>query len=425
MAQAGVFLEHDQFNCSICLDVLKDPVTIPCGHSYCKGCITGYWDQDDFLGVYGCPQCRQTFSPRPVLGRNTMLADIVEKLKNTGFRDAPSEDSLAALGDVECDVCTGRRNKAVKSCLVCLASYCESHIQPHYESLAFQKHSLVAPFSRLQEKLCPHHDKLLEVFCRTDQHCICYLCLTDKHKGHDTVLAVAEMKDKKNELGEVQRCSQQAIQEREKELDRLKQSMTTLTLSAQAALVESERIFTELVASIERRRSEVKELIRAHERAAMGHADVLLRQLEKEISELKKRDSELLRLTQTEDHISFLQGCHSVRVQPAHADMPKVNPNPSFSPVIGVMSEFQALLEDVCQGGSVNISETVKDITVVECPKPKTDIEPAQATAEIAPVFGLNIPAPTFLGGQVPGFTFSNFGTRPSGSRIKVRRRRR
>ncbi|KAI4871307.1 hypothetical protein NFI96_007662 [Prochilodus magdalenae] len=314
MAQAGVFLEQDQFNCSICLDVLRDPVTVPCGHSYCKACIKGYWDQDDYLGIYGCPQCRQSFAPRPVLGRNTMLADVVDKLKKTGLgcssgvpEPPTSEPTVAEPGDVECDVCTGRKNKAFRSCLVCLASYCETHLKPHYESPAFQKHRLVPPSSKLQDSLCPRHDKLLEVFCRTDQHCICYLCLTDEHKGHDTVLASAEMSDKKNALAEMQRNSQQMIQEREKELQDLRQATQSLTLSAQAALDESERIFTELVCSIERRRTEVKELIRAQERAATGQAGELLRQLEREVAELRKRDAELGQLVQAEDHISFLQ----------------------------------------------------------------------------------------------------------------------
>uniref|UniRef100_A0A3P9PS83 FinTRIM family, member 67 n=1 Tax=Poecilia reticulata TaxID=8081 RepID=A0A3P9PS83_POERE len=195
MAQGGVVLDKDQFNCSICLDVMKNPVTIPCGHSYCSDCIQNYWDQDDFLGVFVCPQCRQSFSPRPVLARNTMLTDVVEKFKTTTLQAAsvPRDNRcLAKADDVECDVCTGRKSKAVKSCLVCLASYCDVHLQPHYESAAFKKHKLVSASKRLQETICPQHDKLLEVYCRTDRRCICYLCLTDEHKGHDTVLAEAE-----------------------------------------------------------------------------------------------------------------------------------------------------------------------------------------------------------------------------------------
>ena len=198
MAHAGVVLDKDQFNCSICLDVLRDPVTIPCGHSYCSDCIKNYWDQDDYLGVYVCPQCRQNFNPRPVLARNTMLADVVEKFKKTGLQEAgaPSKQSFAEAEDVECDVCTGRKNKAVKSCLVCLASYCELHVQPHYESTAFKKHRLVSASKKFRETICGRHDKLLEVYCRTDRQCICYLCLTDEHKGHDTVLAEEEMQQK-------------------------------------------------------------------------------------------------------------------------------------------------------------------------------------------------------------------------------------
>ncbi len=62
MAESSISVVQGQFNCSICLDLLKDPVALNCGHSYCMSCITGYWDQDDQKEVYSCPQCRQTFS---------------------------------------------------------------------------------------------------------------------------------------------------------------------------------------------------------------------------------------------------------------------------------------------------------------------------------------------------------------------------
>ncbi|XP_051557682.1 finTRIM family, member 67 isoform X2 [Myxocyprinus asiaticus] len=417
MAQAGVFLEHDQFNCSICLDVLKDPVTIPCGHSYCKGCIKGYWDQDDNLGIYGCPQCRQTFAPRPVLGRNTMLADVVEKLKKTGLHAGPttSDPSQAKPGDVECDVCSGKKNKAFKSCLVCLASYCETHLQPHFESPAFQKHSLVSPSKKLQEQMCFRHDKLLEVFCRTDQQCICYLCLTDEHKGHDTVLATIEMNEKKNALVEMQRISQQRIKEREKELADLRRAAQMLTLSAQTALDESERIFTELVCSIERRRTEVKELIRGQERAAVNQAEAVLHQLEQEITELKKRHTELGELFQTEDHIAFLQ--------PVPVDLPAITFEPNFGTVMTAVSEFQALLDDVCQGGFGNISEKVNDVTIIQSTIPKADSNLAIATPLLFGQTGQNpftINAPTFS-----PFPLSSNGSRALSSRQRLHPRRR
>uniref|UniRef100_A0AAZ3Q1D7 Fish virus induced TRIM protein n=1 Tax=Oncorhynchus tshawytscha TaxID=74940 RepID=A0AAZ3Q1D7_ONCTS len=227
MAQQGVLLDQDQFCCSVCLDLLKEPVTIPCGHSYCRSCIEGCWDQDVLKGVYSCPQCRETFIPRPNLRKNNMLAEVVEKLRKTGLQAAPPPAlCYAGPGDVVCDVCTGtRKQKALMSCLACLASYCETHLQPHYESPAFKKHKLVKATAQLQEKICSHHDKLLEVYCRTDQQCICYLCTMDEHKGHDTVSAAAERTEKQRQLGMSQQKVQQRFQEREKELKELQQAV--------------------------------------------------------------------------------------------------------------------------------------------------------------------------------------------------------
>lgn len=183
------------FSCSICLDVLKNPVTLHCGHSYCMDCINGCFDQEDQSGIYSCPQCRHTFNPRPVLKKNTVLVDLMVKMSVRAQSNMRVKDE-AGPGDVECDFCTVRKLKAVKSCLVCLASYCATHLQPHYKSAAFKRHKLVEVSASIQEKICSKHDKLLEVYCRSDGQCVCLLCVMDEHKGHDTVSAAAERKDK-------------------------------------------------------------------------------------------------------------------------------------------------------------------------------------------------------------------------------------
>ncbi|XP_074545573.1 finTRIM family, member 67 [Halichoeres trimaculatus] len=445
MAQAGVVLDKDQFNCSICLDVLRDPVTIPCGHSYCSECIENYWDQDDYLGVFACPQCRQNFNPRPPLARNTMLADVVEKFKKTGLRDAAPtvNQSFAEPDDVECDVCTGRKNKAVKSCLVCLASYCDVHVQPHYESAAFKKHKLVSASKKLQETICARHDKLLEVYCRTDKQCICYLCLTDEHRGHDTVLAETEIQQRQKELGDMKQSSQIKIHQREKEAQELRQAIFSLTRSARSAAEESDAIFTELIRAIELKRFEVRELIKAQEKTAVSQAEQLLEKIQKEIAELKKNEAELDKLSHTDDQIHFLQSCQSLRAPPVLSALPSVTIDPSltFGPVLTAVSDFKVLLQEVCQGGFVSIYERVRDVIIVapENSAVQFDTNPPSEGAsavqmeatQMIPTPGLNqIPVNhlnPFLnpGLSVPTFTLSPFGPKySSGSRQRHLQRR-
>ncbi|ROJ30456.1 Tripartite motif-containing protein 16 [Anabarilius grahami] len=443
---------QDEFLCPVCLDLLKDPVAIPCGHSYCKICITGFWDQEDQMRVYSCPQCRQTFSPRPALALNTMLAEVVEKLKK---RKLPA-DCYDGAGDVQCDVCTERKHKAVKSCLVCLNSYCQNHLEQHESFFKRKRHNLTEATGRLQEMICQKHDKLLEVFCHTDQKCICVLCI-DEHKNHDTVSAAAQRTEKQerynnalthtrsivertigqlkrrfyclhselriepsrackiivacvvlfnmsktysafgeedeleeegheaeeaheanhlqqdfqqagfvvrdaiHQLKETQRLFQQRIQQRQKDLQQLREVVESHKRSAQTAVEDSERIFTELIRSIERSRSEATQRIRDQEKTAVSRAEGRLERLEQEINDLRRRDTELEQLLHTQDHIHFLQSSQSLSAPPESTDI-NDRPFSSLSSFDGVRESVHQLrdkLEDFCKEELKKFSDRV------------------------------------------------------------------
>ncbi|XP_062864488.1 E3 ubiquitin/ISG15 ligase TRIM25-like [Trichomycterus rosablanca] len=310
MAESKIPVTQDEFSCSVCLETLRDPITTHCGHSFCMVCINNCWDQEDDKGTYSCPQCRQTFTPRPVVSKNIILTGVVENLRKRKFQDPlPSGPE-----DVECDSCTRKKYKAVKSCLVCLASFCETHIQLHYESPAYKKHKLVEASRRLKEQICSQHYKLLEVYCHTDQQCICMLCTMDDHKGHDTISAAAERTEKQKQLLEIQRKFQEKIQNREKEICELIIAVESHKCSAQTAVKNIERICTELINSINRRCSELKDLIRDRETAEVSRAEKVLKQVEQQIVELERKDAELEQLSHTEDPVHFLQNVKSLDV---------------------------------------------------------------------------------------------------------------
>lgn len=359
----------DYFNCSLCLNLLRDPVAIPCGHSFCMDCISGYWNEADYTGIYICPQCKITFTQRPVLRPNATLSMVAEKIKKSGLTlnlSTSQGNIYAGPSDVPCDFCSGKKLKAVKSCLNCLASYCEKHSKPHYESATFKRHKLVEPLVNLDRKICPQHQKSLELFCRTDQMCICAICTVSEHRGHDIVSAEAERGEKQKLLGISQAEIRQKCQERVKELEELKTAVDSLKNSAQRAMVDSQKMFEDMIRSIERMRSEVTKLIGINEKAAFNQAEALIERLELEIDELKKKETGLKQLYSTEDHIHFLQNFNYLCTPTDDSFIPRVTVNPDFSfgAVRKAVAEIKDRLEEFGREELHKISKSVNEVPV-------------------------------------------------------------
>ncbi|XP_035522208.1 finTRIM family, member 82 [Morone saxatilis] len=359
----------DYFSCSLCLNLLRDPVAIPCGHSFCMDCISGYWNEADYTGIYICPQCKITFTQRPVLRPNATLSMVAEKIKKSGLTlnlNTSQGNLYAGQSDVPCDFCSGKKLKAVKSCLNCLASYCEKHLKPHYESATFKRHKLVDELGNLDRKICPQHQKSLELFCRTDQMCICAICTVSEHRGHDIVSAEAERGEKQKLLGVSQAEIRQKCQERMKELEELKTAVDSLKNSAQRAMVDSQKMFEDMIRSIERMRSEVSKLIGINEKAAFNQAEALIERLEQEIDELKKKESGLKQLYSTDDHIHFLQNFNYLCTPTDDGFIPRVTVNPDFSfgAVRKAVAVIKERLEEFGREELLKISKSVSEVPV-------------------------------------------------------------
>ncbi|KAI7813976.1 bloodthirsty-related gene family [Triplophysa rosa] len=284
----------EELQCSVCLDVFSDPVSTPCGHNFCRSCLKQCWD---ISLICSCPMCKETFSKRPDLKINTTLKQLALHFK---------EKFSLTRSEVLCDICDERKLKALKSCLVCQASYCETHLELH-QKMTLKKHKLMDPVENIKDYICQKHERPLELFCRDDQTCVCVFCTDGDHKTHNTVPLEEMSKDKKTQLKKTQTDVQQMIQERIKKIQDIKHSAELRKRSTDEEKAASVEVFSALIRSIERRQTELLEMMDEQQKAAEKQDEDLIKDLEQEITELKWRDSELEQLSHTDHHLHLLQ----------------------------------------------------------------------------------------------------------------------
>ncbi|KAM9334602.1 uncharacterized protein ABDE67_021152 [Symphorus nematophorus] len=324
MAAASSLLSEDQFLCSICLDVFTDPVTIPCGHNFCKNCITEHWNVNV---QYQCPVCKELFDRRPELRVNTFISEMAAKFRQTVEKKTRScsEEQPANKGEVLCDVCTETKLKALKSCLACLTSYCETHLEPHYRIAGLKRHELIDPVENLEGRMCQKHDRPLELFCKTDQMYVCRFCTESEHKLHHIVPLEEEYEGKKAELDKTKSEVQQMILERRLKIEQIKQSVRRSKEDADRETATSVQVFTALIQSVERCLAQLTEIIAEKQKTTEEQAEGFTKELEEEISELMKRGTELEQLSHTEDQLQFLQSFSSLNTVPPTKDWTDVH----------------------------------------------------------------------------------------------------
>ncbi|XP_037621710.1 E3 ubiquitin-protein ligase TRIM39-like [Sebastes umbrosus] len=324
MAAANYLRFEDQFLCSICLDVFTHPVSIPCGHNFCKNCINEHWNTSD---RYLCPMCKKVFNTRPELHINTLFSEMVVQFRQSAQQktSSSSEQQLSKPGEVPCDVCTGTKLRALKSCLVCLASYCETHLEPHLTASRLKRHQLIDPVENLEDRMCTKHDKPLELFCKTDQTCVCMLCLVLDHKMHDVVPLKEEYEGKKAELGKTEAEIQQMIQKRRLKIQEIKHSVDLSEEDADREIAEGVQVFTALKESVERGQANLIDSIKEKQKTTEKQAEAFIKELEQEISELTKRRTEVEQLSRSKDQLHLLQSVQSLKAAPPTKDWTEVS----------------------------------------------------------------------------------------------------
>ncbi|XP_053537895.1 E3 ubiquitin-protein ligase TRIM39 isoform X2 [Ictalurus punctatus] len=329
-------LSEDQLQCSICLDVFTDPVTTPCGHNFCKSCLTQCWEKSQHCY---CPLCKEKFTKRPELKINTTLREVADHFKKKCGPDKP---------EVLCDGCTGKKLKALKSCLDCCASFCKTHLEPHNNIPKLKKHKLINPVENLEDYICQKHERPLGLFCRDDQTYVCKFCTEGDHKNHNTVPIEEESRERKTQLGKTQADVQKMIQDRQKKIREIKHSVDLSKRSTEKEKADSVEVFTALIRSIERSQAELLEVMEEKQKAAERQAEGLIKELEQEITVLKRRDTELEQLSHTEEHLHLLQIYSSMCSPPHTKNWTEISINTDLSgdTVRTALSQLQKTLNE-------------------------------------------------------------------------------
>ncbi|XP_042245641.1 protein NLRC3-like isoform X1 [Thunnus maccoyii] len=95
----GVSVEEQLSCCSLCQDVLKDPVSTSCGHWFCRQCITSYCDQSALPGDSSCPQCAERSRTRPGLQTDSQTSTVQT---DSGLQDVLDEHKISLRKRCEC-----------------------------------------------------------------------------------------------------------------------------------------------------------------------------------------------------------------------------------------------------------------------------------------------------------------------------------
>ncbi|XP_037610615.1 E3 ubiquitin-protein ligase TRIM21-like [Sebastes umbrosus] len=307
MASSNSLLSEEQLRCPICLDVSTRPVSTPCGHNFCMSCITSYWDN---IPVSLCPFCKETFERRPDLKVNTFISQLASQFMSLQVTDdhirSLAQQQARCGGAVLCDICTDTQQDAVKSCLECLTSYCDVHLEPHHRVAGLKRHTLVEPLASLEDRICKEHFRLLTLFCKNDEVLLCDVCTGLRHVNHDVIPVQRAYKERKALLGVAEAKLQQMIQERLQKIRAIEQSKT----ETKDEIANSVQDFAALVKVIEEK-----------QKAAEEQADGFISGMEREITELQKTTMKLRELKQTEDPLCFLQSSPNPSILPHTMDL--------------------------------------------------------------------------------------------------------
>ncbi|KAM4034134.1 E3 ubiquitin/ISG15 ligase TRIM25-like isoform 2-T2 [Anomaloglossus baeobatrachus] len=348
----------EELTCSICLSYFTTPVTLPCAHNFCLQCLDLTWKGAE-ESSYSCPQCREVFSSKPELKKNTVLTNLVNQLRTVRKEDpdtpAENEDEEVEeeedhepqapdMGTVLCDSC--RKVAASKTCLTCMASFCQEHLQPHLTSPAFLDHLLSQPLGDLKKRKCAEHNKLMDHYCWDHGQCVCCYCAMS-HKACKTYPVEEAKRQKELHYMNVLRSMNQKIEKATSTVEEVQIEQRQLLESTRKKKELLEAEYDEIKCLIDEERRKAMAKIEEEEKKVTSKFNYTQSVLTKKRHEYERLRSKVQSLLQEQDDFQFLQ--KATRVKDATSKEP-------FKP----RTEFDEKLLQSIYKSAVGLKDAVK-----------------------------------------------------------------
>uniref|UniRef100_A0A8C3WD11 E3 ubiquitin/ISG15 ligase TRIM25 n=1 Tax=Catagonus wagneri TaxID=51154 RepID=A0A8C3WD11_9CETA len=334
----------EELSCSICLEPFKEPVTTPCGHNFCGLCLDETWAVQG--PPYLCPQCRTGYQTRPQLRKNTVLCAVVEQflqaeqarpalLDSDGWTPPARAAAPSPPSHVACDHCL--QATAIKTCLVCMASFCQEHLRPHLDSPAFQDHPLQPPVRDLMRRKCPQHNRLRDFFCPEHSECICHVCLVEHKTCSPAPLSQAST-DLENKLRHKLTIMYSQINGASKALEDVRAKQQDVREAAHRKMDQLRQDYLEMKAHIDAYEASSTRKIKEEEKRVNSKFDHIYQILLKKKSEIQTLKEEVELALTKGDEFEFLEKA---------AKLQGITTKPVYVPKVELNHE---LIKGICQG---------------------------------------------------------------------------
>ncbi|XP_072921544.1 nuclear factor 7, brain-like isoform X1 [Hemitrygon akajei] len=231
--------------CPICLDFFTDPVSLECGHYFCRSCITRCWEREE---RNSCPECREEFADR-TLKVNRVLANLSEKARKLNLNPKEEESKLH----------------------------------------------------------CEKHEEELKLFCETDRKLICVICRDAlEHKSHNFMpvneaLKIYQDRVKSSLDSLVKRKSdfQEMEQQQKEKISGVREQSQSVQSHITSQFDELRRIITE------KEQRALRDL-REEEERILNPMEKNLQEIQENLNAIYKEISKLQEQMDQQDNIIFL-----------------------------------------------------------------------------------------------------------------------